>query len=131
MEKGKEVYRHVKLTDNIKTTSLSIMDQLRLMFSKLSNDDVAELNTNEKLTSEKMRKVAALTDFLDKVTDRLSNTNQPSVTVSVASEFLPYIDEVINDVSGKGRFYDFEVMKKNIPIDVKHQFIVKIKKKIR
>lgn len=130
MELGKEYYRSVKLTDNIKTASLSLADQFRLLFSKLSNDDVAELNTNEKLTEARLRKVAALSNFIDKATDRLNELGENSVTVSLSSEFLPFIDEVIDPVHGKGRFYTFEVHKRNIPIDVKHTFIVIIRRKV-
>lgn len=126
---GKEVYRSVKLTDNINPVSLSVVDQIRLMFAKLSNDDVAELDINEKITVNKMQKVAALDTFLDKAIKRMQAVGKDSVTISLSSEFLPYIDEVIDPIYGKGRFYEFEVIKRNIPINVKYTFIVKIRKK--
>lgn len=126
---GKEVYRSVKLTDNINPVSLSVVDQIRLMFAKLSNDDVAELDINEKITVNKMQKVAALDTFFDKAIKRMRAVGKDSVTISLSSEFLPYIDEVIDPIYGKGRFYEFEVIKRNIPINVKHTFIVKIRKK--
>ena len=129
MELGSEYYRSVKLTDNINTASLSLADQFRLLFAKLSNDEVAELDTNEKLNAARLRKVAALSKFIDKATDRLNELGEDSVTVSLSSEFLPFIDEVIDPVRGKGRFYTFEVRKRNIPMDVKHTFIVVIRKK--
>ena len=129
MKEGKEVYRCIKLTDNIKPSSLGVMDQIRLMFSKISNDDVAELDTQEKLSVSRLKKLAALSRFIDTATKRLNDLHESCVTVQLASEFLPFIDEVIDPVRGKGRFYDFEVIKPDIPIEVKHQFIVRIRKK--
>ncbi|MCI9050713.1 MAG: hypothetical protein HFI05_02125 [Lachnospiraceae bacterium] len=126
---GKEVYRSVKLSDNINPVSLSIVDQVRLMFAKLSNDDVAELDINEKLTINRIQKIAALDTFINKALRRMQDMGKNSVVISLSSEFLPYIDEVIDPIYGQGRFYEFEIIKRNIPINVKHSFIVKIKKK--
>ena len=59
----------------------------------------------------------------------MQDMGKNSVVISLSSEFLPYIDEVIDPIYGQGRFYEFEIIKRNIPINVKHSFIVKIKKK--
>ena len=99
------------------------------MFAKLSNDDVAELDINEKLTINRIQKIAALDTFINKALRRMQDMGKNSVVISLSSEFLPYIDEVIDPIYGQGRFYEFEIIKRNIPINVKHSFIVKIKKK--
>ena len=126
----KEVYRSVKVTDNVKLSALSVIDQIRLIASHLSNDDVAELRSMDKLSSDELRKQAGLTDFLSKAAEHMTENGTSSVTLAVASEFLPYIDEVIDKETGLGRFYRFEVFKRDIPFEVQHKFIVKIYKQV-
>ena len=43
--------------------------------------------------------------------------------------YLPYIDEVIDDKKGWGRFYDITYQKRDIPADIKHKFICVIRKR--
>lgn len=129
MLNGQEVFRSLEITDDIQTAKLGILDQLRLIAANFSNNDVAELDTNEKLAGDKLKKVASLSRFIDRTTERMQELKQNSATVKLSSEYLPYIDEVFNDKDGYGRYYDFRVIKKDIPINVRHTFIVKISKK--
>ena len=129
MDNGKEVYRSIKVTDNTKTASLSLMDQIRLIFAKMSNDSSAELDVNERVSVERLKKLAGLTDFLQKAIKNMQRHGENSVTVQLYSEFLPYLDDVIGDKKGLGQFYDFNVEKRDLPISVKHFVIVRISKK--
>lgn len=129
MDNGKEVYRSIKVTDNTKTASLSLMDQIRLIFAKMSNDSSAELDVNERVSVERLKKLAGLTDFLQKAIKNMQRHGENSVTVQLSSEFLPYLDDVIGDKKGLGQFYDFNVEKRDLPISVKHFVIVRISKK--
>lgn len=126
---GEEVYKSIELTDDVQTARLSILDQIRLMLANFSNDDVAELDKVEKVSKDKLKKIAALTQFIDKAVARMHEMGEESVTIKLSSEFLPYVDEVLSDKDGYGRYYDFKVVKKDIPINVKHTFIVRIFKK--
>lgn len=129
MAEKKEVYRSVKLTDNINPAELTVADQVRLLFSKISNNDEAELDASTKLSAANLRKVSALGKLLDKAAEKMQELGEPSVTIGVSSEFLPYIDEVVDKEHGKGRYYDIAVYKKDLPITVSHKFIVRISKK--
>lgn len=124
-----EVYRSIKMSDNIKLAALSIPDQIRLIFAKLSNDDVAELDSMERLSSDKLKKIAALTRLFETAISKFQEIGEDSVTLEVSSEFLPFIDEVINEKDGLGKFYKFDVYKRNISIAIPHKFIVVISKK--
>ena len=58
MDRGKEVYRTIQVTDNVKTASLSFFDQIQLIFSFISsNDDSNELYANEKVSSDRLSKI--------------------------------------------------------------------------
>lgn len=126
----KEVYRSVKLTDNINTAQLKVVDQLRLLLSKVSNNDEAELDARTKLNSEKMRRISALNRLIDNAVERMRKLGESQVTIGISSEFLPYIDEVVDKKHGKGRYYNIDVYKKDLPITVKHLFRIVIRKKI-
>lgn len=130
MLKGKEVYRSLEITDDIQTSKLGIIDQLRLLFANFSNDDSAELDTAEKMSTDKLRKVAALTNFIERALRRMDELQEASVTMKISSEFLPYIDEVMSNDTGYGRFYDYSVVKRDIPMYVKHCFILRISKRV-
>lgn len=128
---AKELVTHaIKPDENTTLAKLSVADMLRLLASKMSNNDVAELDASEKLSVDYLKKIASLSKFIDKATERLKHDEKLlSVTCKLSSEYLPYLDEVIDPVNGKGKFYDFKVYKKNLPKGVKHTFLVVISKK--
>lgn len=130
MAERKEVYRSVKLTDDINAAELSVVDQIRLLLAKVSNADEAELDAQTKLSREKLRRVSALNRLLTTAIEKMQSKGESSVTIGVSSEFLPYIDEVVDKKFGLGRFYDISVYKKDLPSTVKHLFTVVIKTKI-
>lgn len=125
----REVCRQVKLTDNINVASLSILDQLRLLVSKVSNNDEAELDAQVRYNTERMRKLAALKSLLETAVENMIAKGADSVSVGVSSEFLPYIDEVVSSTHGLGRYYDITVRRKDLPYKVKHRFTVIIKRR--
>lgn len=123
------INKAIKPDENTTLAKLSLTDMIRLLFSKISNNDVAELDANEKLSASYLKNVASLSKFIDRATERIINGAEKSVTVQLSSEYLPFIDEVIDPINGKGRYFNFEVYKKDLPQSVKHKFIVKISKK--
>ena len=131
MEIGKEVYRSVKVTDNVKIAALGVPDQIRLLLSKFSNDDMADLDREKKVNEDKLRKLAALNLFIDQATNRMEQMKKHSVTISLASEFLPYLPEVADKKYGKGQYYDFEWEKRELPPTVSYKVLLRISKKER
>ena len=126
---GKEVYRSIELTDDVQTTNLSIPDQLRLIVANKSNDDVAELDMNEKVSTDRLKKIAAFRNFLDNALQQMQDLGEDSVTLKVSHEFKPYFKDVLFDPETYGRYYDCWIEKKDLPMSVKHFIIVKLKKK--
>ena len=129
MKGAKAVYRSIKLTDDTNTMSLGVADQLRIMFSRLSNDEVAELYAEEKANEDYLKKCAALSMFIDKAVRRMTELKKSSVTVSITTELLPCLNEVINTDTGKGQHYDFEIFKNDTPVEYTKSIIVRIRPK--
>lgn len=129
MDGAKEVSRSIVVDDNVNLTMLSFPDMVRLVISTFNHDEAAELETAEKLSKERLRKVGSLDDFFRRATNKMESLHESSVTLNLSSTYLPYIDEVINDKTGWGRFYDIRYYKTNIPINVKHKFICEVRKK--
>lgn len=126
---GKEVYRSVEVTDDVQTSTLSIADQVRLIAASVSNDDVAELDRNEKVSTDRLKKIAAFRNFLDKAIQSMQDMGESSVTMKLSHEFKPYFNEVLLDPNSYGKYYDVWIEKKNLPMSVKHYIVVRLKKK--
>jgi hypothetical protein len=73
---------------------------------------------------------ASLTKLLRTAAQQLESGEHDSVTLSVSSKYIPYLDEVIHPVRGLGRYYTFEIFKQDLPINVDYMFIVKIRRKV-
>lgn len=126
----KEVARSPKMDDNVSLTSLSPIDTLRLIMDKFTHDDAAELDTAEKLSAERLKKVGSLTKLFEKATSKMNSLRKSSVTLKIASSYLPYIDEVTDSRTGLGQFYDFDYNKNTgIPQSVPHFFVCQVRTK--
>lgn len=111
MNGQKEIYRSVELDDSVKTATLGVFDQIKLIVKSFTNNDEVELETESKLSKAKLRKLAALRDFMDRAIAEMQKHGEHMVTLKVSNEFLPYVDEVIDEKYGYGRFYDIKISK--------------------
>lgn len=127
--KKEEVCKTIKLTANVNTARLGFFDQLRLLFSKVSNSDEEELKALSRINVEKAKRISALTRLFETAIAHMKKKNEKQVALGVSSEFLPYIDEVTSTTMGMGRYYDFEVHRRDLPKTVKHLFTVVIRLK--
>lgn len=127
---GEIISTHIKATENTTLAKLSVFDQIKLLITKFSNDDVAELDAAEKLSAVQLRMQASLMKLFKKAAEGLESGEHTEVTLSVSSKYIPYMDEVINPIHGLGRYYDFEVFKQDLPLNVDYMIIVKIKRKV-
>lgn len=127
---GEVVNTHIKATENTTLAKLSFLDQFKLLLSRFSNDEVAELDAAEKLSRQTLSMRAALINLFTNATKGLEEGEHNSVTLSVSSRFLPYLDNVIDSVHGMGQFYDFDVKTKDLPLNVDYMFVVKISRRV-
>ena len=127
---GEVVSTHIKATENTTLAKLGFIDQFKLLIHKFSNDDVAELDAAEKLSSVALRMRASLQKLFIEAAKGLESGEHQSVTLQGSSKYLPYMDDVIHPTKGLGRYYDFEVFKKDLPPNVDYMFVIKIKRKV-
>lgn len=125
----KEIYRSIVADDNVKTSSLSIIDQIKLILKVFSNNDDAELETYSRVSRNTAIKKAALSRLIEGATEKMQKTGNTSVTLQVAVEFTPYLDEVIDTKYGYGRFYNFKVYKQDSNSIAQKYFYIKISTK--
>lgn len=127
---GEVVSTHIKATENTTLAKLSFIDQFKLLIHKFSNDDVAELDAAEKLSAVALRMRASLQKLFMEAAKSIESGEHTSVTLQVSSKYLPYIDDVIHPTKGLGRYYNFEIHKKDLPLNVDYMFVVKIIRKV-
>ena len=119
----KPLYTTIKVTEKTKTSNLPIMDQIKLLFGKISNDEIIKLETSEKLNRAHLEMQSSLSNLIDTVTARMKELGEHSVTLSVSSKFKPYFESVLGP-DAKGKFYTFEIEDKEVPVNNSHYFIV-------
>ena len=123
---GEEVYRAVEVTDNVQTSKLNLLDQIRLIFASLSNDDVAELEKNEAVSADRLKKIASFTKLIDEATRRMSQRGEKSVTLAVSSVYKPFFETVLNDKDGYGRFFNVRIEDRQVTPGINYNIILKL-----
>lgn len=127
---GEVVSVRVKPTESTTLAKLGIVDQFKLLVSKFNNNDADELKAQESLSVNALKMQASLEKLIRTAAEKIDGVNHNSVTLSVSSKYIPYMDDVIDAKHGLGRFYEFEVHKKDLPITVDYKFIVIIKRRV-
>lgn len=127
---GEVVSTHIKATESTTLAKLSFFDQFKLLIHRFNNNDAAELDAAEKLSRVTLRMRASLQNLFTKAAEGLDEGVHQSVTLEVSSKFLPYLDDVIDEHRGMGRYYKFDVTKRDLPISVDYKFIVRISRKV-
>lgn len=127
---GEIVSTHIKATEDTTLAKLSFIDQFKLLLTKFSNNDEAELHAAEKMSAVSLRMRASLKKLFTEATKPIEEGKRTSVTLQVSSKYIPYIDDVIDPIRGMGRYYEFEVRKKDLPVNVEYMFIVRIQRKV-
>jgi len=120
----KPLYTTIEVTEKTQTQKLPIIDQLRLLLGKISNDETIKLEASEKLSRANLEMQSALSNLINSVTARMKELGKKSVTISLSSRFKPYIKDVCSPINGKGRFYDFEIKDKDVPVIGADYFII-------
>lgn len=127
---GELISRRVKVTEDTTIAKLSVLDQFKLLISRFNNDDVAELKAQESLSTNALTMQASLEKLIRTAASKLDGVNHSSVTLSVSSKYIPYMDEVIDEKHGLGRFYKITVFKKDLPVNVDYKFVIRVERKV-
>lgn len=121
--KGKKLFSFVEVTEETPIAKLSILEQIRLLIVKLSNENREQLKAQDAETQEILRLQANLLEFFEKSTAPLREGKETKVAVQVSSKFLPVLDTVLQSNSIR-TFYNVEVIKPDIEYDIDYFFKV-------
>ena len=120
------VNRSIKLTDDVMPQTLGIMDQLKLLAKQFSNEDLAELDSAEKISAHRLQMQATLASLIEKAVARMQQLGEDSVWLEIPSEYEPYIEAVTNPKTGRGRFYDIKTYASSEHLALKHVILMRV-----
>lgn len=124
------ISKRTKPTENTTLQQLTVFDQIKVLISHFNNTDARDLDAMEKLSAAELRKKAALNKLFLDAADSMKMKGCQSVTISVPSSFLPYFEEVTNSITGLGRYYNFELIKNDLPIVLDYDVIVIMSRRV-
>lgn len=125
MASGKKLCTFVDVDDSTPVQKLSVLDQLRVLLHQLTYDDATELKNQDAVEQEKLVLKADLLDFLHKASEPIRLGNTTSVTVRIASKFLPVLDDAIRSPTLTS-FYTVEVARPKIQYDLPFDVLVRL-----
>ena len=117
----------VKPTKNTVLAELSVLDQIKLIFSHFINRDSEELEAARTVSLNELKEKAEFMKIIDKSIEKLDGHD--SITILVTSKYQVYAEELLNDKTGLGRYYEFKVDIPDIPLAIKHTFKIRIAKR--
>ena len=121
---GEIINVRVKPTKNTVLAELSIFDQIKLIFSHFNNRDSEELEAARTVSLSELKEKSEFMKIIDRSIEKLDGHD--SVTILVSSKYKVYAEEMLNDKTGLGRYYDFRITFPDIPLSVKHTFKIRI-----
>lgn len=125
---GKELINvRIKPNKNTVLAELSVLDQIKLIFSHFINRDSEELDAAKTVSLVELKEKAEFMQIIDKAIEKLSEHD--SVTLLVSSKYQYYAKQMLNDKDGLGRYYDFRLTIPDTPMTIKHTFKVRVAKK--
>lgn len=126
---GKEIYRYTKVDVNSNLDNLNFFEKLRAMyqnwFSETGRADIQRAKNEEEIAEELLRLQANLLDFIYKATDKIRRGEKRSVTLDLASEFDPVLDQVLKG-SSVSRFYEVLIISRPNP-DIRIPYKIRIR----
>lgn len=117
----------IKPTKNTVLAELSVLDQIKLIFSHFINRDSEELEAARTVSLNELKEKAEFMKIIDKSIEKLDGHD--SITILVTSKYQVYAEELLNDKTGLGRYYEFKLDIPDIPLAIKHTFKIRIAKR--
>lgn len=128
MAKGHKLYSYVEVDDKTPVQKLGLMDQLRLLLRKLTEDPANELKADDAVTAEYLKLKADCTDFIKRAAKPLREGTNESVIIQISNQFKPVLKDVITspDIAN---FYDIKLAKPKIDYDIPLEYLLEISNK--
>lgn len=125
MSEKQKLTSYVEVDDNTPMLKLGLMDQLRVVINKFTQDDARELEYDDGLSIEDAKLKANLGDFIYKATKPIREGRRKSVTLSISSNFDPVLEEVLSSPS-VSRYYTYRIHRPQLSYDVQHFILVRL-----
>ena len=119
----------VKPTKNTVLAELTVLDQIKLIFSHFINRDSEELDAARTVSLAELKEKAEFMTIIDNAIKELDE--HKSVTILVTSKYQVYAQRMLDEKDGLGKYYDFQVTIPDIPLNIKHTFKIRIARKER
>lgn len=124
---GEIINVRIKPDKHTVLAELTILDQIKLIFSHFINKESEELDAAKTVSLNELKEKAEFITIIDNAIKELEEHS--SVTILVTSKYQLYAQEMLNDKDGLGRYYDFQLDIPDLPISVKHTFKIRIARK--
>ncbi len=124
------VNKRVKVTENTTLANLGLMDQIKLLLHNFNNDEVEELKAQEEISRNQLKAKAELYRAITKATKAFEDNKHDKVLMEISQKYLTYVDEVTDKQYGLGRYYDFEIVKQDLPVEFGTKFLLTIKRRV-
>lgn len=125
---GEQVSVRVKPTKSTVLAELNIIDQIKLIFANFQNKDAEELAASKVVSLADMKDKAAFIQIIEKAVAKLEG--HKSITLEISSKYLFYAKDLLNDKTGYGRYYNFEMETPDLPIRIPHSFRLTVSRKV-
>lgn len=128
MARGQRLYKYVEVDDKTPVQKLGLMDQIRLLLRKLTEDPANELRSDDAVTAEYLKLKADCTDFIKKAAEPIKLGKHKVVVVQLSNEFKPVLADVLrsNEIA---QYYHVEVATPSIDYDIPFEYLVRIRAK--
>ena len=127
MASGEIINVRIKPNKGTVLAELSVLDQIKLIFSHFTNRDAEELDAAKTVSLTELREKAEFMTIIENAIAELDE--HKSVTILVTSKYQVYAKSLLNDKDGLGRYYDFKLDIPDIPLSIKHTFKVRVARK--
>lgn len=122
---GKKLYTYVDVDDKTPVQKLSIMDQLRIILKKLTEDPANELKTEDQVTQEYLMLQANLSDFIERATEAIRKGKRNSVVMQISNQFDPVLNDVLTSKKITD-YYEVRIARPKIEYDIPFDIMVKL-----
>lgn len=120
---------YTEIDENTSLAKLSILDQLRAIFSRMAQDDARELENDDAFAIDEATRKANLEDFLRKATKPIREGRHTSVSMRISSDFESVYDDVVNSPSIT-KYYNVKTVRPRIDYEVHYSILLRLEVKV-
>jgi ssDNA-specific exonuclease RecJ len=118
---SKVVLTYVKDDENVPIQKLSLLDQVLVLFRKMTRDPSEKIRAQSVLSQEDLTLKASLIKFLEGATRSIREGRNECIKLKMSSKFDPVIDSVLS-MNKFSKYYKITIQRPEIEYDVHHYY---------